>query len=105
MSVFAELASVMSTMTSDQVVKVCQKYAGLLKELGASPVLDRDAKTREGQLNHMAHMVNHTIVEVQGATTAAETEKAMRWLGFIQGGLWALELRTIDQMRADNTSS
>lgn len=104
MSIFAELADVMSSMTPDQVVKVCQNYSVILKELGASPVQDRDARTREGQLNHLAHMCNHTIVEIQGASTPSETEKAMRWLGFIQGGFWALELRTIDQMRVDNTS-
>lgn len=29
-------------------------------------------------------------------------EKADRWLGFVQGAVWALGLRTIDQMREDN---
>jgi len=33
----------------------------------------------------------------------AKLEKAMRWLGFIQGVLWATGVRTIDEMRADNT--
>jgi hypothetical protein len=102
MSLFAELSDVMSAMTSDQVVNVCQKYALLLKDMGAVPFQDRDAKTREGQLNHLAHMCNHTIVEIQGATTPAEVEKAMRWLGFIQGAFFSLGIRTIDQMREDN---
>jgi hypothetical protein len=102
MSLFAELADVMSTMTPDHVVQVCQKYAAILKDMGAVPFKNREDKTREGQLNHLAHMCNHTIVEIQGASTPAEVEKAMRWLGFIQGGFWALEIRTIDQMREDN---
>jgi hypothetical protein len=33
----------------------------------------------------------------------AAMEKAMRWLGFIQGVLWSTGVRTIDQMREDNT--
>ena len=30
------------------------------------------------------------------------TEKAMRWLGFIQGVMWCLNMRTINQMRDDS---
>ncbi len=33
----------------------------------------------------------------------ADLEKAMRWLGFVQGVLWSTGVRTIDQMRKDNT--
>ena len=29
-------------------------------------------------------------------------DKAMRWLGFIQGSLWALGWRTIEDVRRDN---
>ena len=30
------------------------------------------------------------------------TEKAMRWLGFVQGFLWARGMATIDEMKAAN---
>ncbi|MGE0366986.1 MAG: hypothetical protein AB7Q00_14760 [Phycisphaerales bacterium] len=29
-------------------------------------------------------------------------EKAMRWLGFIQGALWALGIKTIEDLKEDN---
>jgi hypothetical protein len=29
-------------------------------------------------------------------------EKAMRWLGFIQGSLWCLGIRSIEDMKKDN---
>ena len=29
-------------------------------------------------------------------------EKANRWLGFVQGGMWSLGLRSVDEMRDDN---
>ena len=32
-------------------------------------------------------------------------EKAMRWIGFVQGALWTMGLRSIDAMREDNTDS
>ena len=40
----------------------------------------------------------------QGARFAAAGElgKAFRWLGFVQGVLWADGVRSIDDMRADN---
>jgi len=34
--------------------------------------------------------------------TPADLEKAMRWLGFIQGVLWSTGTRSIDEMREDN---
>lgn len=35
----------------------------------------------------------------------AAMEKAMRWLGFIQGVLWSTGTRSIDEMREDNRAS
>lgn len=102
MSVFAELSDVMSSMTADQVVKVSQKYAAILNGLGAKPFQDRDAKTREGRLNHLRWMCDMTLVEAQSAHDHIELQKAMRWLGFIQGAFFSLEIRTIDEMRDDN---
>jgi hypothetical protein len=29
-------------------------------------------------------------------------EKAMRWLGFVQGTLWAMGVRTIEEMKVEN---
>lgn len=38
----------------------------------------------------------------EGKDDPSEMEKAMRWLGFIQGWLWCENIRTINQMRDDN---
>lgn len=38
----------------------------------------------------------------QQAQTFTDTEKAVRWLGFVQGILWCEGLRTIDAIREDN---
>ena len=31
-------------------------------------------------------------------------EKANRWLGFVQGSMWSLGIRSVDEMRDDNRS-
>ena len=39
---------------------------------------------------------------LKGEVDKGALEKAFRWLGFIQGAMWVLELRTVDEMRRDN---
>lgn len=101
-SAFSDPVGVMSTMQPDQVVKVCQEYALILKNMGAVPFKDTNPKTREGRLNHLAHMCNMVIVDVQGAHDDRDMWKPMRWLGFIQGAFDVLGIRSIDEMRDDN---
>lgn len=102
MPTFTELSDVMSCMTALQVVSVCQKYVSILNELGAKPFQDRDAKTREGQLNHLRYMCDFILTEVHTAHDEIELQKSMRWLGFVQGAFFSLGIRTIDEMRDDN---
>ena len=39
--------------------------------------------------------------EIEGFLSQ-DLDKAMRWLGFVQGALWVMGLRGIDAMRRDN---
>ena len=48
--------------------------------------------------NHMAWMVR----EIESFVAAGKIEKANRWLGFLQCGLWALGIHHIEQMRTHN---
>lgn len=47
------------------------------------------------QLNHLLFMA----IEGQSLVDQERTEKAMRWLGFIQGALWGMGLVSIDGMK------
>ena len=40
--------------------------------------------------------------EGQKLVTAGRTEKAMRWLGFLQGALWGLGITTIEEQKDIN---
>jgi hypothetical protein len=88
-------------MTKEQVQQVLAQYEKQLRELGYKP----------NRLNN-SEVVGHAVrtehilwmcVETQDVILRADKlEKAMRWLGFIQCGLWLLGFRSIEEMKRDN---
>jgi hypothetical protein len=86
-------------MTPEQVSATALAYERALDENeGLLPVKNPTAVTISQQLRHVAWMCQETRKFVQ----AGETEKAMRWLGFIQGTLWSHGVYTIGEMREHN---
>lgn len=85
-------------MTKERLVTVLREYNALL---------ERDSHGSERMSNapgvrrfrHLRWMCAEAC-----AYAETDTEKAMRWLGFVQGAFWALGYRTIEQMRVDNKS-
>jgi hypothetical protein len=95
-------------MTRDQVRTACAKYAARLGARGCVPVRNIDEKTLDGRLNHIRWMcdeVPRMLEEKQPFETdssRARLEKAMRWLGFMQGAMAVADVMTIDEMKDDN---
>lgn len=90
-------------MTDEQVKQVVSAYQARLTREGYQPVqIDFDRTTasfpRSRQLEHVAWMCG----EIQAALAAGEREKAMRWLGFTQGVLWAHGVYAVSEMREQN---
>lgn len=90
-------------MTDEQVKQVVTAYQAKLSREGYQPVqIDFDRTTsafpRSRQLEHVAWM----CAEIQAALAAGEREKAMRWLGFTQGVLWAHGIYAVNEMREQN---
>ena len=84
-------------MTKEQLGQVCAKYAARLDARGCSPVRNIEEKTLEGRLNHVRWMCDET------PRLAEESlEKAMRWLGFMQGAMAVADVMTIAEMKEDN---
>jgi hypothetical protein len=85
-------------MTSDQILKTVEAYKSAVgipakkSETGEKPMDRLDI------MAHVAWMCN----QIPGFLAEGKGEKVNRWLGFIQGALWSLGIRTIDQMRDDN---
>lgn len=71
--------------------------------LGYAPVpeaqAERDRWPRERVLLQHARWM---IGQIRGFVAEEETEKAGRWLGFVQGVLWVSGLASIEEMREVN---
>ncbi len=90
-------------MTDEQVKLVVTAYQARLTREGYQPVqIDFDRTTasfpRSRQLEHVAWMCGG-VLEALGA---GDHEKAMRWLGFAQGVLWAQGVYAVAEMREQN---
>lgn len=88
-------------MTSEQVKQVVAQYIAMLDQAGVKSAKHANSAflpTSECALGHARWMCE----EISKMT---DLEKAMRWLGFVQGVLWVTGRRTIDKMREDNRVS
>lgn len=94
-------------MELKQVAEVAKRYGNLFGDLyGYVGVRLSENLMRvplallsdEQRRQHVAWM----CWELEQLVSAGKTEKAMRWLGFIQGAMWALGIRTIEQLKYDN---
>jgi len=92
-------------MAPNQVVDVINKYESELREGGRQPERfvggfpEKGAfPTREAALRHLLWMCSQVKLFVE----TREIEKAMRWLGFMQGTFWMAGVKSIDAMRDDN---
>jgi hypothetical protein len=90
-------------MTDEQVKLVVTAYQARLTREGYQPVqIDFDRTTasfpRSRQLEHVAWM----CAGILAALAAGHREKAMRWLGFAQGVLWAHGVYAVAEMREQN---
>jgi hypothetical protein len=78
-------------MENEKIIDACKKYGEDIRELLFL------CSTVEG-LDHMEWMTK----QVPGFLVAGRKEKANRWLGFIQGALWANKIYTIEEMKEHN---
>lgn len=81
-------------MDRDDFRRSCARMWLLLRERGGNPwPIERGAR-----LEHAAWMIAQAI----DFYDAGRVEKAMRWLGFAQGCVWALGLAEIDELKEAN---
>lgn len=87
-------------MTNEKILDVLKVYVDFLESRKriAWRIDERETVSRLQQECHLLWMCGETAVFVRDD----RLEKAMRWLGFIQGALWVMGLRTIEQMKRDN---
>jgi len=88
-------------MKADQIVRVATKYEDLLANnniIAEKQDLSSSRLTSTQRLSHSKWMCK----EIQVFVDNGRTDKAERWICFVQGVLWCEGLRPIDDMRNDN---
>ena len=92
-------------MTPSKLLGILLSYKTSLK---ANPPVRLSPEQQEGgsvgpeaTLNHLTYMVDEAVQHA----THGKFEKALRWLGFVQGVMWCMGLRTLAELRADNRST
>ncbi len=89
-------------MTPKQVIYCVTKYEESFGKLAERKRYPGD-RTDPDDLDCEAHLL--WMCEQTKLFAEQDIEKAMRWLGFIQGVLWARCGVAIDEMRVDNTAT
>lgn len=89
-------------MTREQVESVVKRYRTYLSLAGDKPELANFdlPPTRGEAVRHMLNMCDNIM-----RLYDEDTEKAMRWVGFMQGVLWAHGSFSLNEMREHNTCS
>lgn len=92
-------------MTNEKILMLLECYEKRIVEslpLSAPlPTRNQDAEHPSDRKRHLLWMLE----EIPSLLQRDNREKAMRWFGFVQGGMWALGLRTIEDMKRDNMPS
>jgi glycyl-tRNA synthetase beta subunit len=90
-------------VTPEKLKSIFQKYAALF--------VDEPQKLRDGGYDDAFYTLTHGEREAHVAWMCQEAqkfvdqmriEKAMRWLGFVQGYLWARSMRTLEELKTDS---
>ena len=82
-------------MTDDKCSEVLDRYEARLKR--AFPD-DQPHTSRIKRCNHLLRM----IPQMRLYLVDGRREKFMRWLGFLQGSLWMLDIYSIEEMMEYN---
>lgn len=81
-------------VTNERVAEVVEGYAAALRERGAVAERSFDQPNER----HLLWMCG----QVPEFLAAGRIDKAMRWLGFLQGAMWAMGIRSVEEMKRDN---
>lgn len=96
-------------MTRGKLLSIFQQYYEMLRNEPPLPISEKQLDPPQysekaggvGPVRGMSHVM-WMCVEAQKFVAEGRIEKAMRWLGFIQGVLWMGNTRTLNELRDDS---
>ena len=84
-------------MKNKKFIEACEIYDKKLKTLRSDKSC-KDFFPKDETISHVLWM----LCKIPEFIEAGREEKANRWLGFVQGVLWAKEIYTIEEMKEHN---
>ncbi len=96
-------------MKPEKVLEVLETYRAKFEELGISKadyphevLMDgRDHTVMETNKQVLRHL-HGMLDKAKEFVAQGRIQKAMRWLGFIQGGLWSEAIYTLEELKNHN---
>ena len=88
-------------MTGEKITEAVERYEKLMRDRGIKPAkLPHDVLPQniEQQLAHISAM----LPEMKEFVCQGRLEKAFRWLGFVQGILWANQIFVLEDLKNHN---
>ena len=80
-------------MTKDHYIEILKEYESILTK-----AMVESSPTIHPFMSHMNDMCAQAIAHME----TGKTEEAMRWLGFIEGGLWMMGVKALEDLKKDN---
>jgi hypothetical protein len=99
-------------MDERKVAQVCADYETFLREKGRPTALDPERMSDHYAHRHVDQMPVRVVAEhmlfvaqeIPRMMAAGQTDKAMRWLGWLQGAIWGMGLETLDEAKKRNAA-
>ena len=97
-------------MTPDKLQSLCSFYLakldGFHPDVQPKQMSDDQAKTVSHLLSSSTRVAHYKFMCAQASVFAesGQREKAMRWLGFLQGVLWSRNLFTLAELKEQASS-
>ena len=86
-------------MTTEKLREALLACESIISGQGITMAIrDINADTRVRRLSHLLWLARNGLQLVE----EDRREKAMRWLGFLQGALWAFELVSVEELKNMN---
>jgi len=88
-------------MTKKKVLSVIDNYERGLKRLGAANKAFPHLKLPKTRMDKLAHC-HSMLEEMRGFVKENRMGKVFRWLGFIQGVFWSLNIYSLEKLKNHN---
>lgn len=89
-------------MTNEKILSVLKKYEDFFNQFRMTGLLPLHDEHMDGDLGPVYQHLLTMIPQMRKFIEEGRRDKVFRWLGFMQGAMWALGSFTLDELKDDN---